>query len=144
MANALKVRLNIFWTAYASYGTSSLCLRLYIYIYIYIMSKSTKGLVCFRPILFCSYISVCFQLVAIVRELIRHKALLMGTQWDLKSLSLQFEWFSVVYTEGSFNKSGNFELVIGITVYSYNFFKEIKSHGSFYVPEWPSLLTTAV
>ena len=75
---------------------------IYIYIYIYIclvyvyilnmnfccrskerkkyckMSRSTKRIVFFRIYLFCSYICVCFHLVAFIREHVLLKVLLMG------------------------------------------------------------------
>ena len=41
------------------------------------MSRSTKRFVFFRINLFCSYIRVCFQLVAFVREHIWQKPLLI-------------------------------------------------------------------
>ena len=50
------------------------------YIYIYIqMNRSMKRFVFLRIIhLFCSYICVCFQLVAFIREHMWHKAMCMG------------------------------------------------------------------
>ena len=53
---------------------------IYIYIYMYIkFGRFTKRFVFLKCIyLFCSYIRVCFQLVAFVREYIWHKAMLMG------------------------------------------------------------------
>ena len=63
---------------------------IYIYIYIYIytyfkIGRSTKRFVFFEIIyLFCSYIHVCFQLVAFFREHIWHKALLMGYSMKLE------------------------------------------------------------
>ena len=41
------------------------------------MSRSMKRFVFLRIYLFCSYIRVCFQLVAFIREHIWHKVLLM-------------------------------------------------------------------
>ena len=75
----------------------SLCLYIYIYIYIYIVvspnreykyfkiGRSTKRFVFFECIyLFCSYIRVCFQLLAFAREHIWHKVWLMGYSMRLE------------------------------------------------------------
>ena len=48
------------------------------------MSRSMKRFVFFRIYLFCSYIHVCFQLDAFVREHVWHKALLMGYSMRLE------------------------------------------------------------
>ena len=67
------------------------------------MIRSTRRFVFFSLgfiYLFCSYIHVCFQLVAFIREHIWHKALLMG-------LSMGLEFTCVCSLNG-------FQLVIGL------------------------------